>query len=89
MRRSIVCAGLVVVLAGFAALPAQADHVGPHRHFIVTPSGQTVEAGPRVCDNPQAQQGFDNFHENVHTDTPTQHGFQQANNGVELRGGRC
>ncbi len=85
----LTAALLVVALIAAPALPAHADHVGPHRHFIVTPSGQVAEVAPRACDNSRAQQGFDQFHENVHTGTPNDQAFQQENNPVALRAGRC
>ncbi len=58
------------IVAGAAllgtTLPALADHVPPHRHFIVTGNGKLVEVGPRVCENPALQAAFERFHHNVH-----------------------
>src|SRR5215217_7999540 len=48
------------IVAGAAllgtALPTLADPnlpiVGAHRHFIQTPTGELVQVGPRLCDDP-------------------------------------
>ena len=48
------------------ATTAQADHLRPHEHYIVTPSGEQALIGPKVCNNPAVFEGFDTFHERVH-----------------------
>src|SRR5262245_53427351 len=40
--------------------------VPPHRHFVATPSGGLSAIGPQVCEHPELQQAFDQFHYNVH-----------------------
>ena len=42
------------------------DPIPPHRHFIETASGELVEVGPRLCDDPSLQDAFNQFHSNVH-----------------------
>jgi hypothetical protein len=37
-----------------------------HRHFIVQPDGTRVPVGPQICDNPELQQAFNQFHFNIH-----------------------
>ena len=37
-----------------------------HRHFLVTPNGDLVPIGPDVCDDPNLQQAFNEFHFNIH-----------------------
>ena len=37
-----------------------------HRHFIVTPDGDLVPVGPQICENPDLQLAFNEFHYNVH-----------------------
>jgi hypothetical protein len=41
------------------------DPVPAHQHFIKTPTGE-VPAGPQICENPNLQQAFNQFHHNVH-----------------------
>ena len=43
----------------FAPVPA-------HRHFVATPSGGQSAIGPQVCEHPELQKAFDQFHYNVH-----------------------
>src|SRR5215204_5672760 len=37
-----------------------------HRHFLVTPKGDLVPIGPDVCNDPDLQQAFNEFHFNIH-----------------------
>jgi hypothetical protein len=37
-----------------------------HKHFLVTPNGDRVSIGPDLCENPDLQQAFNQFHFNVH-----------------------
>jgi hypothetical protein len=87
MRKFLVTVAVGCIFAA-AAVPAGADHVRPHRHFIITPSGQMVEVGPRFCDMPETGQGFDQFHANVHMGHP-QEGFANPNNPVVFVTGPC
>jgi hypothetical protein len=73
MRRVVVvvtlAGALAVALIGTAGIaiadPSLSD-VMPHRHFIQTEQG-LVEVGPRLCDNPELQSAFNQFHANTHT----------------------
>jgi hypothetical protein len=40
--------------------------VPPHRHFVLTPTGERVPVGPQVCEHPELQAAFTQFHHNVH-----------------------
>ena len=40
--------------------------VPPHRHFIQTPSGGLSAVGPQICEHPELEQAFLQFHHNVH-----------------------
>jgi hypothetical protein len=40
--------------------------VPPHRHFVQTPTGEMVPVGPQICEHPELQQAFNQFHHNVH-----------------------
>jgi hypothetical protein len=42
------------------------DPVPKHRHFMLTVSGELVPVGPQICDNPELQQAFNQFHHYVH-----------------------
>ncbi len=63
-------AGLAAIL--IAVTNSKADpnltNIPPHRHYVNTPSGP-VEVGPRVCDNPNLQRAFNQFHNNIHIAT--------------------
>lgn len=63
-----IATGLVAILIVVAK--SQADpklpNIPAHRHFVKAPNGELVEVGPRVCDNPNVQQAFNQFHVNVH-----------------------
>ena len=55
----------IAVLLGVTAATGLADpdlnNVTPHRHWI-----GGVQVGPRVCDNPNLQEAFNQFHNNLH-----------------------
>jgi hypothetical protein len=40
--------------------------VPPHRHFVQTPNGSLSATGPKVCENPDLQNAFEQYHHNVH-----------------------
>jgi hypothetical protein len=40
--------------------------VPPHRHFVQTPTGELIPVGPQICEHPELQKAFDQFHHNVH-----------------------
>jgi len=58
----------IAVLLGVTAATGLADpdlnNVTPHRHWI-----GGVQVGPRVCDNPNLQEAFNQFHNNLHVAT--------------------
>jgi hypothetical protein len=54
------------VQPGLADPNLDADPIPPHRHFVQQPSGELVEVGPRLCDDPSLQHAFNQFHSNVH-----------------------
>jgi hypothetical protein len=94
---------VLTIAAGvlFGATVAFADpgvpNIAAHRHFLETPSGELVQVGPRLCDDPRRQSGFNQFHINIHVSatSPTtpidtlgpQHGapgIHDINNGAAL-----
>lgn len=66
-----VLAGLGAVIVGVASLRADPElpTVPAHRHYIRQPNGEFTEVGPRVCDNPDLQRAFNQFHNNIHVAT--------------------
>lgn len=84
MRRNAL---LLISTAAFfgVAGPASADApppVAPHQHFLVLPDNTQLPVGPDICANPEADQGFFGFHQNIHFGTPNQSAFQNPNNPV-------
>ena len=89
-----IAAGMAAILVTVATSEADPNlgNIPPHRHFVNTPSG-TVEVGPRVCDNPNLQKAFNQFHNNIHVVSasgigpvaPGLHNLQ----GAELAAGGC
>lgn len=68
------------------------NNVPAHRHFVDTPAG-LVEVGPRVCDSPELQRAFNQFHNNIHSVTPSGIGPAAPGlhnfTGAEVRASRC
>jgi hypothetical protein len=96
MMRRLVAASLIVGAlsgAGLALADPNLSNIFPHRHFIQTPTGELVQVGPRLCDDPSLQGAFNQFHNNIHIVTasgigpaaPGLHNF----NGAELMAGPC
>jgi hypothetical protein len=93
--RALLASVLLVVLVGLSAATAAADpnlnNVPAHRHFITLTGGERIEVGPRVCDYPDLQQAFNQFHNNLHVSA----GFGRAapglhnDNGTGIAPGPC
>jgi hypothetical protein len=71
MRMRAVLASLVLIATvAVGATTAVADpnlsDVSPHRHWLTLPSGGQVQVGPIVCGNPNMQDAFNQFHNNLH-----------------------
>ena len=71
MKYRLAFGAVIGVAAVFAAVAtSRADpnlnNVPKHRHYIKTESGQLVEVGPRLCDDPKLQNAFNQFHNNIH-----------------------
>jgi hypothetical protein len=72
MRRIFVSVSLGVALLIAAVLPALAEPapvVKPHRHYIIQ-GGEKVYVGPNFCEVAASDQGFYEFHANVHKGLP-------------------
>ncbi len=93
MRRSFLSLALGFVVLATAVTPALAvpfeGNIPAHRHFIVSPTGDKLEVGPRVCDDATLQDAFDQFHLNVHRGTPGLDAFNHEHNPVSIIGARC
>lgn len=98
MRKRVVLAlVLCITTVLFAATTSLADpnltNIPRHRHWVQTPAGNLVQVGPRLCDNPNLQNAFNQFHNNIHIATgasigpaaPGLHNF----NGAELLSSGC
>jgi hypothetical protein len=100
MMKRVIAAGsvlaFVTLTSGATALadPNLTD-VRHHRHFVETPTGDRVEVGPGVCDDPSLYDAFLQFHHNVHHSNGSSLGPQTGapglNNdrGAEITAGRC
>ena len=83
MRRFILVLLLSSGLVTVGALPASADHVPPHQHFLVNPDGTMIPVGPDAClFGPST--AFDEFHFKIHFGTPNQVALPQTNNPVSF-----
>jgi hypothetical protein len=83
MRRFILVLLLASGLATLGALPASAQDVPPHQHFLVTPNGAMSPVGPDACLFGPSR-AFDQFHFNIHLGTPNLEAFQSTNNPVSF-----
>ena len=90
--RLVLTAVLVAILAigalgTLGASAGQAPPIFPHRHFLVTPQG-LVPVGPTVCDNPNLQSAFNQFHAKIHVG-PANTAFDHTHNRVDITSGLC
>jgi hypothetical protein len=69
MRRFLLVFLVASGLASLGALPASAQVVPPHQHFLVTPGGMVMPIGPDACTFGPSR-AFDEFHFNIHFGTP-------------------
>lgn len=70
VRLTFVVGAAVTLLLAFASgaiadPPDELTSPPDHRHFIATPNGP-VPVGPQICEDPDLQQAFNEFHYNVH-----------------------
>ena len=75
MKRALLGALMVsAAVVGVSAGSGSANGVPRHDHFLVLDSGAEIQVGPRVCENSNLHTAFHNFHDHVHTGTPTAQG---------------
>jgi len=85
-------AAVLITVATSRADP-KLPNIPKHRHYVKQTDGTLVEVGPRLCDNPQVQRAFNEFHNNIHMVTadgigpvaPGLHNFS----GPEISAGKC
>jgi hypothetical protein len=94
MRRNallLTTAALFFGVSGAVSSAAPPAPIGAHQHFLVLPGADETRlaVGPDICANPDADQGFFGFHQNIHAGTPNLSAFQNPNNpvGFEFVGG--
>ena len=63
--------------------------VPPHRHFIASPDGTLVAVGPQICERPNLEAAFLQFHHNVHLGMPGLEAFANPNNPISIGKGVC
>lgn len=67
LASAFMSAAVLLSTAGVALADPGLPNIARHRHFVVTPTGDFRQVGPRVCDNPALQDAFNQFHSNVHS----------------------
>jgi hypothetical protein len=83
MRKYTVALFVASGLALMAVLPASAQVVPPHQHFLVSPEETLIPIGPDACLFGPSR-AFDEFHFNIHFGTPNLEAWSQASNPVSL-----
>ena len=83
MRKYTLALLVVSWLALMPVLPASAQVVPPHQHFLVSPEGMMIPIGPDACLFGPSR-AFDQFHFNVHFGTPNLEAWFQTSNPVSL-----
>ena len=62
----LVTTGVLMSAGSIFADPKPLQNPPFHRHYIVQPDGTRVQVGPDLCENPEMQDAFNQFHYNVH-----------------------
>ena len=57
---------IALVPAGASLADPGLPDVRAHQHYLLTPNGDRMPIGPNVCDNPDLQDAFNQFHYNIH-----------------------
>jgi hypothetical protein len=90
-----IASGFTALLIAVATTRADPNlgNIPAHRHFVKTPDGTLVPVGPNLCDNPDLQKAFNQFHNNIHVVSsvgigPAAPGLHNGV-GAELMAGRC
>jgi hypothetical protein len=73
---------IALVPAGAALADPNLPNVGRHQHYLETPDGDLVPIGPNLCDNPDLQEAFNQFHFNIHDSRAVTKGPQDGAPGL-------
>ena len=71
MRRIIALMSVAAMLV-FVASPAQAEHIGLHRHLLDPPGTTEVELARGICKQGLLEPALHNVHEHFHEGEPTE-----------------
>ena len=71
MRRIIALMSVAAMLV-FVASPAQAAHIGLHRHLLDPPGTTEVELARGICKQGLLEPALHNVHEHFHEGEPTE-----------------
>jgi hypothetical protein len=74
-------------LGTLTASAGQAPPIFAHRHLLLTPQG-LIPVGPAVCENPDLQSAFNQFHYKIHVG-PANTAFDHSHNPVDIRSANC
>ena len=97
MKKALAGMMAGVAMIAIAVSTGRADpnlgNVPAHRHYVRAGDGSLHQVGPNVCDNPNLQKAFNQFHSNVHAPTgssigPAAPGLHNGF-GAELQAGGC
>ena len=66
LSAALVASFVALVPPGAALADPALTDVSPHQHYLVTPNEDWVPIGPDICDDPNLQEAFNQFHNNVH-----------------------
>lgn len=82
---AVVAGSALISLSGMPPAGAgQAPPIFPHRHFLETPDGTWRPVGPQVCEDPDLQNAFNEFHRHVHVG-PANTAFDHEHNRVDIK----
>jgi hypothetical protein len=84
---AVAIASAATLMLAQSAVAGPAPQVAPHRHFLLTPAG-AVPVGPQVCEHPDLQAAFNQFHAAVHVG-PANTAFDHTHNPVDIRAAAC
>jgi hypothetical protein len=80
--RRIIALITVAAMLVFVASPAQASHVGLHRHLLDPPGpAENIELAQGICKNELEDPALHNVHVHFHEGQPVESAF--ANNPVD------
>jgi hypothetical protein len=73
---------IALVPAGASLADPNLSDVRRHQHYLQTPNGDLVPIGPDFCANPDLQDAFNQFHNNIHHSVGETLGPQQGAPGL-------